>query len=40
MKPTVKYCEATVIVDGERQACDQILDERGQCPYARDHEDE
>lgn len=39
-KGKVQYCEATVVVDGQKQACDQVLDEHGNCDYARDHEED
>ena len=34
---TMKYCEETVIKDGQTQACDRPLDERGYCDRPGDH---
>ena len=33
----MKYCEETVIKDGQTQACDRPLDERGYCDRPGDH---
>jgi len=33
----MKYCEETVIKDGQPQACDRPLDERGYCDRPGDH---
>lgn len=33
----MKYCEETVIKDGQPQMCDRPLDERGYCGRDSDH---